>query len=135
MKTPYKSKIDIGLVLIIVLIMGLSTLPMFFLGSVSWLGLIVLSGVTIFIIYVFATTCYEIEDNMLYIRTGWLKPIEINISSIVKISETNNILSAPVTSLDRLEIEYNKRKKNYDFSKNENRFSIQNKRIKPSGYH
>jgi hypothetical protein len=110
MKTIYKSKIDFGLVLIIVLIMGLSALPMF-IGSVSWFGLFVLSGVTIFIIYVFAATFYEIEDNTLYIRSGWSKPIEIDISTIVKIQETNNILSAPATSLDRLEIEYDKRKK------------------------
>ena len=110
MKTIYKSKIDFGIVLIIVLIMGLSALPMF-IGSVSWFGLFVLSGVTIFIIYVFAATFYEIEDNTLYIRSGWSKPIEIDISTIVKIQKKNNILSAPATSFDRLEIEYDKRKK------------------------
>jgi hypothetical protein len=96
--------------LIIVLIIGLSALPMFFI-SISWLGLIVLSLITIFIIYIFSTTFYEIEDCRLFIRSGWTRPIEIKIHSIVKISETNNMLSAPATSLDRLEIEYDNRKK------------------------
>lgn len=45
---------------------------------------------------------------MLKVRSGFLYRKDIPIDSIRKIVETNNMISSPAVSLDRLEIFYNK---------------------------
>lgn len=106
MKTTYRSKIDITIILFTITILGLSAFPII-LAPHPWIGFAILLCVTVFIIYSFSSTYYMISDNTLYINSGWGKPIEIDILHINKIKETNNMLSAPATSLDRLEIYYN----------------------------
>lgn len=64
----------------------------------SW-GFIFLSGLAL---------RYEINENKLTIRCGFIRYQKIPIQTIRKISETNNPLSAPAFSIDRLEIFYNK---------------------------
>ncbi|MNT89404.1 hypothetical protein D3C72_2301220 [compost metagenome] len=56
----------------------------------------------------FSTTFYTIENEKLYIKSGFLVNISLEIKQIKKISETNTIMSAPAVSFDRLEILYNK---------------------------
>ena len=71
-----------------------------------WSGLIVNVILLAFIIHLFATTFYVIDENSLNIKSSFLVNTKIEISRIKKISETNNPLSAPAASLDRLEISY-----------------------------
>tara|TARA_R110001592_G_scaffold32216_2_gene112982 strand:- start:68 stop:340 length:273 start_codon:yes stop_codon:yes gene_type:complete len=52
------------------------------------------------------STYYLIDGRFLIIRSSFLINKKIKISSVKKISETNNPLSAPAASLDRLEIIY-----------------------------
>lgn len=54
------------------------------------------------------TTNYTIESDHLTIKCGFLINKSINIRTIRKISETNNVISSPATSIDRLEITYGK---------------------------
>ena len=54
----------------------------------------------------FITTNYTIDGNSLIIKCGFLLNKTIDIKGIKKITETNNPLSAPAISLDRLEISY-----------------------------
>ncbi len=130
MKTTFKSKIDIGIVFIIVFVIGLSAIPMF-LSPISWIGIIILLFTLIFIIYIFVAIKYVIEDNQLFIQTGISKSLKIDIHSISKISKTNNILSSPAASLDRIEIEYGSRNKIIISPKNRNDFFIKIKEINP----
>ncbi len=73
----------------------------------QWFGFVVLLLVLVFIIHVFFTTYYQLKGNMLRIRCGFLIDREIDVRTITRIKETNNPLSAPATSLDRLEITFN----------------------------
>ncbi len=61
-----------------------------------------------FMVHLFLTTNYTIEGDALTIRSGFLFNKTIAINTIEKIAETNNFLSSPATSLDRLEITYGK---------------------------
>jgi hypothetical protein len=56
----------------------------------------------------FLTTKYTIESDELTIKCGFLFNKTIDIKTIKKTTETNNPLSSPATSLDRLEINYGK---------------------------
>ncbi|MDR7210056.1 PH domain-containing protein [Flavobacterium piscis] len=102
----FKSKIDIWLVLFLGVIFGGIAIKMAFDGV--WGVLFFMSLVIIFIVHMFMTTFYIIEGEKLIIKCGFLINISIAVETIKKISETNNIMSSPALSLDRLEILYNK---------------------------
>lgn len=103
----YKSKIgfSIGLPLALILL----SIEIFMLINQVWEGALIVVFVVLFIIYLYFDTSYRItSDGKLIIKGGFLIKREIDISSIKKIKATNNPLSAPAFSLDRLEISYNK---------------------------
>ena len=56
----------------------------------------------------FLKTVYTIDGNKLKIKCGFFtyKPIEIN--DIKEITKSNNIISSPAASFDRIEIKYGK---------------------------
>lgn len=58
--------------------------------------------------HLFFTTCYMVEKNTLTVKSSVLINIKIDIATIRKITETNNPLSSPALSLDRLWIDYGK---------------------------
>lgn len=102
----FKSKIDLWIVLFLAIILG----GAFFraLYEQIW-GLAISMGLVIaFVFHLFINTFYIIESKSLIIKSGFFVLIKIDIQSIRKISETNNILSSPALSLDRIEIIYNK---------------------------
>lgn len=105
MKKTYKSKKGTGLIFVIFLSIAVASLPLFF-GAFSWLAFFVLLLVACFIILVFLTIKYEIEEERLLIKCACSKPVKIDINTIKKIVETNNPISSPAASLDRLEITY-----------------------------
>lgn len=108
MKT-YKSKI--GLELIIPLVI-LFSLPIYnFIISKNWENINVLVLPIIIVFLVFFNTKYSIENKNLNVKCSFLVDIIIDIKSIQKISETYNLISSPATSIDRLEIRYNKNDK------------------------
>lgn len=105
MKT-YKSKI--GLELVIPVFIVLSVVGGLNAYAGSWSGLVVIIGVALFIMHMFLTTYYQLDGEQLKIKCGFLINKTVAIRTITKIEETNNPLSSPATSLDRLEIFYNK---------------------------
>lgn len=105
MKT-YKSKI--GLELIIPVFILLSVVGSLNAYAESWPGLVVVICVALFIMHMFLTTYYQLNGEQLIIRCGFIINKTLAIRSITKIEETNNPASSPATSLDRLEIYYNK---------------------------
>lgn len=104
--TIYKSRISLAFVIPIALVLLGASLMLLY--DRLWLSLIVLVPLWIFIIHLFFTTYYSIEDKYLTVKSGFLINCKIEISQIRKITETRSIISAPALSLDRIEIFYNK---------------------------
>lgn len=104
MATIYPSKIGLELLLPILFIL-LSTGALM-VTSKSWLGLLIILAVLAFILHLFLNTNYTIEGHQLTVKSGFLYHSTIDIHTITKVSETNNLLSSPAISLDRLEIRY-----------------------------
>ncbi|WP_163399988.1 PH domain-containing protein [Flavobacterium fluviatile] len=102
----FDSKIDLWLVLFLSIIFGGIAIK-FALEGV-WGSLIPIAFTIAFIVHMFTTTFYIIENENLIIKCGFLINISISVATIKKISETNNLMSSPALSLDRLEILYNK---------------------------
>ena len=105
MKKVYNSKIGLELVIPLVLIFG-TVLFLTLNEEPSWIGILILLPIILFVVHMFLTTNYTIESDELTIKCGFLFNKTIDIKTIKKITETNNPLSSPATSLDRLEINY-----------------------------
>ena len=105
MKT-FKSKIGYELVIPIVLILGTTFLVMVYQRIWPGVGVILVTG--LFVVHVLATTRYQIKGQQVIIKCSFLVNKQIDIQAIRKISKSNNFISSPATSLDRLEILYNK---------------------------
>ena len=102
MKQEFRSKIGLGLALPIGIIWGGVTVLLIYQG-IWWMAafmLLLLSWIT----HLFLTTKYILEGDTLYIQSGFLYKKKMNISEVQKIIESNNPLSSPAASLDRLEI-------------------------------
>jgi len=101
----YKSKIGLGIVLFLAVVFG-STSTLMIINH-AWPGVLINLVVIAFISHMFLTTYYIINGNDLIIKCGFLFNKTIKIDTIKKIEETNNLLSSPAASLDRIEIGYN----------------------------
>jgi len=105
MEKIYRSKLGLELVIPISIVFGI-VFFMMLANDPNWLGMIIVAAVLLFFIYLFQNTYYTIQDKTLLIQCGVLYQSSIDIQHIQRISETNNPLSAPAASLDRLEIKY-----------------------------
>jgi hypothetical protein len=105
MKT-FKSKVGMELVIPIALIVGINLLVMVYLNV--WPAVTILFFVGLFIVHLFLTTYYQIDGIFLKIKSGLIYSSTIDIRSLKRIVRTRTYFSAPATSLDRLEILYNK---------------------------
>jgi uncharacterized membrane protein YdbT with pleckstrin-like domain len=102
--TKYKSKI--GTEILIPLILLFIALVFITKDGYSIWWVFAVAPVVLFIVYLFRNTFYTIKDSTLEVKSGFLVNLSIEVNSITKIKETNNILSAPALSLDRLEVSY-----------------------------
>jgi hypothetical protein len=102
----FKSKIDLWFIVFLVLIFGAILVRLAF--DQNWFGFSFILLVVTFIIYMFSTTFYAIENKKLFIKCGLFFNLSIEIGNIKKISDSYNIISSPALSFDRLEILYNK---------------------------
>ncbi len=125
----YKSKIGTGLVIFIVIVLGLSTYPMIQEGI--WVGLLPIALTAAFIAYMFLQTFYLIDKDILRVKCGFLVNKSFEIRRITKITETNNPISAPAASLDRLEISLDSGKSVIVSPKNKSGFIEELKRRNP----
>jgi Bacterial PH domain len=85
---------------------------MFFKGGVPIQALPVLLGVVVFYVLLLLAVAtpieYDLSPTVLHIRAGWLLRISIPVADILSVHPTNNPLSSPALSLDRLDIRYRK---------------------------
>lgn len=101
----YRSKVDLWLSILLVASIGIPSFYM--LMDHIWIGLFINLLLSIFILHFFLKTYYTIEGSTLTIKSGILVNISIDIYTIYKIEESNNLLSSPALSIDRLMIHYN----------------------------
>ena len=80
----------------------------------------------------FLNTYYDVSNKVLKISSGGFYKLNIPISKIIKISETISILSSPASSLDRLEIIYNKYDRVMISPKNKSEFISKLLKINPN---
>lgn len=104
--TTYRSKLGPELIIPVFMLTGGTGILM--AVEQIWLGFALIVFLLAFIIHLFLTTYYQVDGNTLNIRCGFFLKISINIDTIKTIRETRNPISAPATSLDRIEISYNK---------------------------
>ena len=75
--------------------------------SEGWMSVVISWGCTFgLIIPLFTKTYYLLGDEELFISC-WIIKIHIPYGNILSVKETNNPLSSPALSLDRIRIEYN----------------------------
>jgi hypothetical protein len=96
----YRSRIGKELIIPISIIIGGTGILMIY--EKVWIGLIVILLSVAFIVYMFLSTAYEVEQNILKIRSGFFFHRTIPIDSIKEIRATRNPISSPAASLDRL---------------------------------
>lgn len=100
--TTYRSKIGLELVIPLGILLG--GIGIFFAAKGVWPGFIIIGIVVLFIGHMFVTTRYTINDTSLQIVCGFFYSNTIDIRAIVSVRNTNNIISSPAASLDRMEI-------------------------------
>ena len=105
MKTIYPSKISWYIVGFIIIVYLLSTY-LLYSQNASYTDYLPLIATAALMLHLFTSTYYIIEGNILTLKSSFLINRKINILTITEIKETNNPLSAPATSLDRLKIIY-----------------------------
>lgn len=103
----YKSKISIGLIILIFIVYLISISYLWFDFKIG--GFITIISSIIFIVYLFSTTYYIINQTtqLLLIKSGFLVHLTIDIHQIKEIKTSKNWISSPALSLDRIEILFN----------------------------
>jgi hypothetical protein len=103
----YKSDISWALVIFVAIIIIGVGIPL--ISNNFWFGLVFTLAFPAFLLQMFCTTYYIINDNLLTIKSSFLYNEKIEIDKIVKIEDTWSILSSPAFSFkNRIEIKYNK---------------------------
>jgi hypothetical protein len=102
----YRSKIGLELIIPLLIIFGGLAITM--VVNKAWAGVIILAPVLAFVTHMLLTTYYIVDGQTLVVKCGFLVNMKIDINTIKSIKETNNALSSPAASLDRLEISYGK---------------------------
>jgi len=69
-------------------------------------ALLTVLPVFVFVIYIFTSVKYVINEGVLHVKAGILVNQNINIADIKSIRKSNNPLSSPALSLKRLEVKY-----------------------------
>lgn len=101
----YPSKISFGLVVFLLVVIIGTSIPL--ISPPIWSGLIINLLILAFISYLFLTTYYVIDGDLLTIKSGFIVNMKVDIKTIGIIAETNSLVSSPAASLDRLNIIYN----------------------------
>lgn len=102
----FKSKIGLEILIPVSLLLGWVLYVA--ISNHIWVAVAFMVVLIASIVYLFLNTYYQVEGNILKIKRGFFKSIIIHISTIKKITETNNPETSPATSLDRLQIIYDK---------------------------
>lgn len=103
MKT-YRTKIDAWLV---ILILAMFSYPLVegIIEKEWWLSGVMLLPIA-FVVYLMFSIRYNINGDVLEIKSGFIRTTKIAIADITSVEKNNNGISAPAMSLKRLEIWY-----------------------------
>lgn len=126
----YSSKIGWELLLPIIIIYGF--LIVNFFDKANLLGLIILIGSLIFLAVLFYSISYEVNDELLTVISFFFIKKNILIKDITRLVESNNPISSPAASLDRLEVYYGKYSSVIISPKDKMGFIAHLKRLSPS---
>jgi hypothetical protein len=110
----FPSKIDLWLVVVLSVSVGA---PLLVLGYRVLVvrdtklvpPVLVLTGVTAFLCWIYATTAYRITADMLLVRCGPMR-VDVPLKSVNALRASRNPLSAPALSLDRIEVSYDSKR-------------------------
>lgn len=80
-----------------------------FLSVSYWIALILVSILIVWLIWIWFSTGYLIENNSLIIKAGPFKQT-IDVQEIKKITRVKSILTSGALAIDRLQIQYGKYK-------------------------
>lgn len=106
MKKMYKSKLGLEIIVPMTLVLfGVTTL---IVSEAKWAGLFIMIPIIGLIAYIFLATKYTIHGHILNVRCGVFYNKNFDIHQITHVVETNNPMSSPATSLDRLEVKWGK---------------------------
>jgi hypothetical protein len=125
--TTYRSKIGPELVIPLGILLG--GLGIFFAVKNVWPGLMIIGFVALFTGHMFATTRYTVNNTSLHIACGFLYSNTIDIRTIESVRSTNNFISSPAASLDRIELIMRNGERVIISPKNKNRFLQHLRRI------
>lgn len=104
----FPSKIGTEIILLISASQVPVTLIMIF--QQLWTGLFITALAMAFTIHMFKNTYYLVDGQSLIVRCSIFVNQRIALADIQSIRPTNNPISAPAASLDRLEVKYGYRK-------------------------
>jgi len=107
MKTVYRTKVSVTLVLLVT-ILGFVCPAFFSFLYNDWKTFFVLFPIFLLILAITICYRYEVTDTQLIVRQVIFFKTVIDISNIKSIESTHTLISAPAASLDRLRITYNK---------------------------
>lgn len=102
----YKSSVSKPLVAFIALGFGGSMAVMLY-GRL-WMVAGLMLALWLFVMHMLYSITYSISGNLLLIKCGLFYRKTVDIDSIKSVRSTNNLLSSPAASFDRLEIRFNK---------------------------
>lgn len=102
----YPSKVGLELLIPFILIFGIAIVLSF--EKSSLIDVIVQFGLMFAFMALFFSISYEVTDEVLTVTTFFFIKKSIFIKDITRIVESNNPLSSPAASLDRLEVYYGK---------------------------
>lgn len=111
MTKKYPSKVSYLLLAFVFLVFFGPLIPLFLNDEVDeriiW-AVIFLIAVFAFILPMFINTFYLIDKRQLKIKCGFFSYQPIEIMQVTEVCKTNNIISSPAPSFDRIEIKYGK---------------------------
>jgi hypothetical protein len=130
MQTTFRSKIGLGILLPILLL--LVAIEVLMIVNRFWTGASITGFVILLIAYLYIDTAYIITvDKKLRIKSGFLINKLIDIGTIKNIRATKDPIASPALSLDRIEIEYNQNESIIISPKEKDKFINHLKRLNP----
>lgn len=105
MKT-HRSKIDIWLIVLLIIVFSYPIYQATY--HQNWVQFCLFSMVAVLVFYSFSTLKYIIQDEFLVIKINFYTFNKIKISEIKSIENSNNLISSPALSIDRLSIKFGK---------------------------
>lgn len=105
----YESKVDAWIIILVLCSLAIAVVPVILLkvpALIKWSVAAIAVVVLVFVLYVTFSFKYEITGDALTVKSGFMSKSVYDIHTIKSIRPTNNALSSPAASLDRLEIKF-----------------------------